>query len=279
MMIPCEPTGIKLLVKSTPAEKDLRRMERAVQIIRNRVERWLRIQYRKLLKEMLAEFLSLDHIPEDDEVLQIVTSYDQRQMTILSQLYSTLMPKISALVVPDDTLKSWTRGMEVKALEDIDVRMQEWMRNVMGINIRNIDSYTRQRVRDLYWRADGNLMVFQNLLEDSGLFSDARARRIAVTETTSGINKAVIETSREVSFHRPMVKVWRTTGRRNVRQTHEQMEGVRVGVDERFKVPRPDGGVDEMLFPGDSSMSPDPANIVNCHCMVFTMYADPSEPD
>lgn len=279
MMIPCEQTGIKLLVKSIPTEKELRRMERAVQIIRNRVERWLRIQYRRLLKEEFDEFAVLDHFPTEEEILSIVAKYTHHQETILAQLYATLMPKISALVVPDDTLKAWSLGIETKDLEDIDVRMQAWMREMMGINIRNIDSYTLERVRILYRSADGDLMTFQNSLEASGLFSDMRARRIAVTETTSGINKAIMETSKEVSFGRPLVKVWRTTGRRNVRNTHEAMEGVKVGIDERFEVPRPEGGFDHMLFPGDSSMSPVPANIVNCHCISFTMYADRAEPD
>lgn len=267
-----EPTGVKAL--GDPSPRDLALIERRVQVIRNRMERWLRVRYRTLLRDLLHEFDDLGHVPTDAETLEIIQRFDHAQEAVLRTYYAQLFPLVEALVLPDETIKAWAQGRELKARDEFQSLMDKWLQELMGINIRYISLDTLNAVRELYSVADQDPVVFMDLLKSSGLFGAVRARRIAVTETTSGINSAMHEASRAVSFGRPMVTVWMTTGRLNVRRTHAVMNGTEVPFGTPFEVPRKDGGFDLMMYPGDSSMGASAANVVNCHCMAFQRYVD-----
>lgn len=264
-----KPTGVKAL---NPSPRELAQVEHRIQVIRNRMERWLRIRYRRALSDLLHDFDDLGHVPDEGELLTIMQRFDRVQEGILRQYYSTLFPQVEALVLPDDTIKAWGEGREVKDRDAFQQAMDKWLQELMGINIRYITNDTLHAVRELFYMSDNDPVVFMDLLRSSGLFGSVRARRIAVTETTSGINSAMHEASRRVSFGRPMETVWRTTGRLNVRSTHEKMNGKAVPFGTPFEVPRKDGGKDLMMYPGDSSMGASAANIVNCHCMAFQRY-------
>lgn len=265
-------TGVKALGR--PSARDLNRIERRVQVIRNRMERWLRLRYRTILRDLLHEFDDLGHVPDEGELLAIIQRFDHTQEAVLRTYYQTLFPQIEELIIPDDTIKAWGEGRELKGRDAFQEMMDKWLQELMGINIRYISAETLSAVRELCYVSDGDPVVFTDLLRSSGLFGSVRARRIAVTETTSGINSAMHEASRAVSFGRPMVTVWRTTGRLNVRTTHNAMNGVEVPFGTPFEVPRKDGGIDLMMYPGDSSMGASAANVVNCHCMAFQRYVD-----
>lgn len=62
------PTGgAKALTSGKPSRADIARLERRVQIIRNRFERWLRGQYRTMLRNLrdaLADAMSQDGIDD-----------------------------------------------------------------------------------------------------------------------------------------------------------------------------------------------------------------------
>lgn len=58
---------------------------------------------------------------------------------------------------------------------------------------------------------------------------------------------------------------WVTVGDDRVRQSHRDMDGETLPLDESFRIPG-NFGSDEMMFPGDSSLGAGPENIVNCRC-------------
>lgn len=263
------PTGVKGVGSVTP--KSLAAYERRVQIIRNRYERWLRRKYRALLRDLR---LTLSEASSDAEITSAVERFGRNQEKVMRRYYSALYPKVAELGVPDSTLKSWSLGLETKGADELDARMNAWIESAIGVNIRYIDEDTLRSVRALYRQANGDTERFKTLLSSSGLFSSSRADRIAVTETTSGINRCMGETSREYSFGRKRTKTWQTTGMLNVRSTHRMMNGVTIDADELFRVPREDGGYDLMEFPGDSSHGASAGNLVNCHCLVFYSYVD-----
>lgn len=270
-----EPTGCKAL--GTSSTREMLQVERRVQVIRNRMERWLHRTYRRLLSELRESLVSLTEdgtrIPEDHEIRLVIEWFRHRQEVVLRRYYSELFPKIEALVLPDDTIKSWMSGREVKAREDFQRAMDEWIQTLMGINITYISDDTLNAVRALFRTSGNDPVLFMDALEGSWLFGSVRARRIAITETTSGINSAMHTASERVAQNRRRVKIWRTTGRHNVRSNHMRMNGKTVDADELFKVPRKDGGFDLMMYPGDSAHGASAENIVNCHCMVFYKYA------
>lgn len=265
-----KPTGVKAL--GDPSERDLILIERRLQVIRNRMERWLRIRYRRMLRDLFDKLTESDTVPTDPEIMSMIARFDHEQESVLRTFYLTLFPRVEELVIPDDTIKSWAMGIETKDRDDFQRFMDQWLQTLMGINITYISAETLAQVRHICSLSHNDPVLFMDMLKASGLFGSVRARRIAVTETTSGINSAMHEASRAVSFGRKMVTVWRTTGRLNVRNTHERMHGVEVPFGTPFEVPREDGGVDRMMYPGDSSLGASAANVVNCHCMAFQRY-------
>lgn len=270
-----KPTGCKAL--GTSSVREMIQVERRVQVIRNRMERWLHRTYRKLLSELRQSLVDLTEggtrIPEDFEVRVIIEMFRHRQEDVLERYYSELFPKIEELVLPDDTIKAWGEGRETKDRESFQLAMDEWIRTLMGVNITYISDDTLEVVRQLFRTSGSDPVLFMDALEGSWLFGAVRARRIAITETTSGINSAMHVASGQVAQGRKRVKVWRTTGRHNVRSNHRAMNGVSVDADELFKVPRKDGGFDMMMYPGDTSHGASAENVVNCHCMTFYRYA------
>lgn len=86
-----------------------------------------------------------------------------------------------------------------------------------------------------------------------------QARRIAQTETMIGLAEAgnIAAQSLDVEF----VKQWATSGLHNTRDSHLEMDGIIVDMNEPFKL------VDcEMMYPHDSSMGAPASEIINCAC-------------
>ena len=58
-------------------------------------------------------------------------------------------------------------------------------------------------------------------------------------------------------------KTWLTMLDNKVRDTHEEIEGQKIGIDEYFVV-----GNSQMRFPHDLELAPDPEEVINCRCAV-----------
>ena len=97
-----------------------------------------------------------------------------------------------------------------------------------------------------------------------GITEQYRAQRIAQTEVVGASNEGSHAGASATGLD--LVKEWMTSGLASVRETHAEMEGVTVGIDETFQVPTLDGTIDEMQYPGDPSGSA--GNVINCHCTI-----------
>ena len=93
----------------------------------------------------------------------------------------------------------------------------------------------------------------------TGVFSNQRATAIARTETLGAINQGNLISAQESEIVE--VKEWVTTLDGAARDSHEDMDGVRIRVNEEFRV-----GVDSMLAPGGGS---DPEENINCRCTII----------
>lgn len=89
-----------------------------------------------------------------------------------------------------------------------------------------------------------------------------QCRRIAQTEAMIGMAEAGDAAAKTLGIH--YTKQWVISGLGNTRASHEAMDGVTVDEDEPFVLP---GGM--MMFPHDTSMNPDPGEIINCACDVL----------
>lgn len=94
-----------------------------------------------------------------------------------------------------------------------------------------------------------------------------RGETIARTEAIQSLNRAADEAFRQVidtgAIKASAVKrVWDATGDSRTRDTHLEMDGQEVGLDEPFVAP----GGDRMMFPGDTTLDADPSETINCRC-------------
>jgi SPP1 gp7 family putative phage head morphogenesis protein len=86
-----------------------------------------------------------------------------------------------------------------------------------------------------------------------------RAERIARTETTAALNLGYEESLRAVGVKR---KMWVTAHDERVRESHQQMEGEIVDLDDYFVLP---SGT-RLRFPCDPEGQPD--EVINCRCTI-----------
>ena len=94
-----------------------------------------------------------------------------------------------------------------------------------------------------------------------------RGETIARTETIQSLNRsqheALLQASDMGAVKMSDVKrEWDSAGDIRVRDSHREMDGQTVGLDEPFKTP--DGHM--LMFPGDASLGADAAEIINCRC-------------
>jgi hypothetical protein len=108
----------------------------------------------------------------------------------------------------------------------------------------------------------------------TGKYADSllqlRGETIARTEALQSLNQSQDEAFRQaidqgVVNKSAVKRVWDSTGNDGrTRDTHLEMEGQTVGLDEPFTTP----GGDKLMFPGDWSLGAPPEEIINCRCRV-----------
>ena len=102
--------------------------------------------------------------------------------------------------------------------------------------------------------------IMENEAVSEYWFSIRRAMNIAYNETNTFLNYTDFVEAKERGSK---TKTWLTMLDNKVRDTHEEVEGQTVGIDEYFQV-----GNSQMQFPHDLSLSPDPTEVINCRCAV-----------
>jgi uncharacterized protein with gpF-like domain len=100
-----------------------------------------------------------------------------------------------------------------------------------------------------------SMKEFQQAIIDTGVFSPARALRIARTVATGAGNLGQITGARETGATH---KIWRTAGF-EVRDSHKKMDGVKIPIDDHFSV-----NGKKAMYPGDNSLPA--AERCNCRC-------------
>ena len=299
--------GVKALTCRKPSQRALVAQTQSAVTLQIRYERWITWHYSRILNDMRRAFEALDHIPDDLEIMTIVSGFQTRQEEVLQRLFLQIYPQASAMVMPDDTLKAYRRALEVKALSPEQQRILEQIQQSLGSSVSSMSSVTMQMLIELrdsivdeapmrvaidffpdrqgtIWDGltgpsrttvhDDELDRFIEALESSGAFSPARARRIAVTETNEAVNRALAQAAQEATDGEPMVKEWSTWQDSLVRRTHRVMHGVVIDNDEMFEVPNRHGGTDLMMWPGDRAHGAGPENYINCRCKCFHYLRD-----
>lgn len=280
------PTGIKAQTEDEPSERELLRLEQQLTVLRTRYERWIRVKFRTLFKRIRRELLEKG-VPTEEDITALEIYYEEQQTLILTRFYETIYPDFASFIMDDDTAKSFSQPkLEIKRL--LDIGILAWIRETVGNHIRIISGYIPplEDVRRMVWQAEGDPVKFKEAMDASSMWSttgmEVRSRRVAVTETTIGMNNSMAKTSERLAMGRKRVKTWHTSGLRNVRDSHRRMNGKTIDADDFFEVPVYEwvkgagmvdtGAVDMMKCPGDHSIPPHASNVVNCHCFCTYRY-------
>lgn len=276
--------GAKLL--GAKSRRQERRASQVLEVIRTRYERYVRIQYAKILNGIYQDILDMEHIPDILEVMEAVNSSHEAQRRVMQRLFYSVYPEASLLVTPDDSIKS-IDGIQHKSREDTEIRLlEDWIADNLGIFIRDLEA--EDITRDMWYIDETTMKDIQKCLADSGgditkfrssirhvmTMTPNRAYTIARTETARATNVGMHIAAETYSFDRPMVKVWLTYGGDTVRPDHAVMEGTVVGKDDMFLVPNRMGGFDMMQYPLDGAHGASAGNIVNCRCHCAYRYVD-----
>lgn len=100
----------------------------------------------------------------------------------------------------------------------------------------------------------------EEIREEGYWLSYKRAEDIAKSEANTFLNYTDFV---EAKAEGKTMKTWLTMLDDKVRNTHEEVEGRTIGIDESFVV-----GNSLMKFPHDLSESPDPHEVIGCRCAV-----------
>ena len=111
-----------------------------------------------------------------------------------------------------------------------------------------------------YQTSDGFISNSNDESPDIYWLSYRRAEDIARSEANTFLNYSDFLEAKERGATK---KTWLTMLDDKVRDTHEEVEGQTIGIDELFTV-----GNSLMKFPHDLSESPDPKEVINCRCAV-----------
>ena len=255
----------------------------ALERVQSSNARAINYRYKQLGAGLKRDLSALDHVPDTDELSTLVYSYDGFQQRVLQDSYARIADEVLPLITGDNALLKESHAvLERKAEDDIQpnldtelykLRIMDYIRRQTGVHITRIDSTTLEQVQRLM-ATTSTTQDFQTAIDDYFRHDwPTRSYTIARTESHSAAMTSVDTSVRLTQVDRPKRKTWRVTYV-STRSTHMAMNGVEVDDTALFEVPRADGGIDYMAYPGDSSHGAGAGNVINCRCHVGYRYAD-----
>jgi len=174
----------------------------------------------------------------------------------------------------DDDDKSILESGEHKQAEDLfQFFLENWIESRGAEKITQIHGVTKEKVirniRDaIIDNSDQPVTVIAKEIQRTVKktyveFSRARAIKIARTETLIASNQGSLEAAKDLKIPN-MMKEWVPSNDGRSRDTHRQMEGVKVGVHDLFSVPSEKSSNTQMDGPGDPTAPP--GQVINCRC-------------
>lgn len=159
-------------------------------------------------------------------------------------------------------------------------REQLWSRNArqklatldpsyfdMTLRDKRFDGIVRKAIESGTPLSEDDIIRLTDRYRDNALRH--RGETIGRTETLAALNRSEFEATRQALAQSGLssaaaYKVWDSAGDSRVRNSHEQMDGQRVGIDEPFVSP---GGA-RLLHPHDRSLGAPGAETIACRCRV-----------
>jgi len=153
--------------------------------------------------------------------------------------------------------------------------VDEYMETFGGIKVTRISATTLATLQDLLIGSEEESLpeIAAKIRLGIPEMSKIRAAIIARTETHSASQFSSQKVAETIKV--PLMKVWNSTEDHRTRDfgeiggtedyNHRAMNGVKVALDQPFRVPSKWGGHEFLMFPGDPNGSA--ANVINCRCV------------
>ena len=256
--------GVKALPTRKPSRRALMAQTQSAVALQLRYERWITWHYSRILNDMRRAFVSLDHIPDELEAMTVIAGFQQRQEEVLQRMFLQIYPQATAMVMPDNILKSYRRSLEVKALSPEQQRILEQIQQSLGSSVSSMSSITLQMLMELR----DTIIDEAPLRVTVSFFPDTQGT------IWDGLRGPTGTSVHDDQLDRFIDKEWSTWQDSLVRRTHRVMHGKVVDDDEMFEVPNRHGGTDLMMWPGDRAHGAGPENYINCRCKCFHYLRD-----
>lgn len=185
---------------------------------------------------------------------------------VLEDLYTTVGP-LWAGYTGVHRLRNEHKALLPMGFSD---RIVELMRNILGINLRNLAETITQYTREVILRVLSEStqsgasfdMIVKELEADSELGA-MRARRIARTETVTASNAAALINAQESGLL--MKKEWMAVEDKRTRHSHKEIDGTVIALNQAYDL----NGV-LMMHPGirtqPNGLEVPEKEFVNCRC-------------
>lgn len=149
-------------------------------------------------------------------------------------------------------------------IDDLDLRrvMRESLQKIKGVNQTTVEALRASLAEGLAGN-ETNDQLRDRVLDVYDEAGNVRAMAIATTTATQSVN-AGMDQAWQAEDDLVTGKTWITARDNAVRHTHQAMDGVTVALRTPFEVPRKQGGLDMMDYPGDPAGSAE--NVINCRC-------------
>ena len=260
--------GVKLVGRLS--EMDRLRAYRRLERIRTKYERVLRVQFRRIFRGQLKTILALDSTDERS-VYAAVISYSPMMQNVLEWVYTDIARDIIPMVTVGKSYgKIETKFLPVEDEYDLyAINIQEWIRRNAADKITGINESTMRDIRKILLDCesveDFRIRITVKYSED---IIPRRASTIARTETAAASNRASLETLKSMDSARQGWKTWNTTLDDVVRDTHAELDGKRIRIEEQFEWYDQEGRLVRMDCPCDGTYFAPPGEVINCRCFL-----------
>lgn len=226
----------------------------------------LRKQYGELLKR-INQVQSIDGVIN---VIENVSLSESEARRMLESIYVEVGSDFAKYTV-DNLIKE-----KRKSVDYYTDYMRRYVEANTGEKIKSITSTTKKRATEIAkklipealkngWGIDDFAGVLAKYFYNDAYY---RSVRIARTEVIAASNAGSLQGAMSLGI--AVNKVWLATKTGHTRQSHQEMDGVQVGINEYFKVPLYENhryvGEDKMQHPGDPNGSA--GNVINCRCTI-----------
>ncbi len=263
----------KTIANRNPRQKQMFR--RQVLKIRGQLERRLTNSLKKFFKtqgrKISAKRRDMTNIEEAEQITESVLAENvPRLEKILNAHFRSVFLTFDKFI--KGGLKARNAPSQAKQEDTLEFAIQQFIaqntaKHITGINAKSKKTVVKE-LREIFEAAVELQPTLFELSERITAvhkkFSLKRAAVIARTETTISVNTAGRSSVRNAGF-KNATKEWLSDLRATARPEHLAMNETKIGIDEKFLVDNPQGGVDEMDGPGDPNAPV--GQLANCICV------------